>query len=163
MKKQIIGMLLCAILGFFTPAQAKEQLFKDWALRCDNTLCRLEQRVFIKENTESPLVHISFQTLEAQINGKPLKNLWIMVRVPLNVQLQPGLALSVKEDRPVHVPFTHCNTNGCVSLMPLSKDLRADLESGTRAVVTYQLINGRKIGVPVSLHGITAGLKALDP
>jgi len=51
---------------------------------------------------------------------------------------------------------------GAFALFPLADGLRRQLERGKEAQIRFHLVDGRSIGVPLSLLGITAGLKALS-
>lgn len=85
----------------------------------------------------------------------------IAVQAPLGVLLTPGIELGVDKGKATAYPFHHCRPEGCLAIFPVSQQLRKNLESGNRANIDYSLINGKKYGIPVSLKGITAGLRAL--
>lgn len=138
-------------------AQETVSDYQDWALRCpEKDSCVLEQRVFMEGQEESPLIHIGFQSLErtSQLMG--------VFRVPLSVLLAPGLNLTIDHGTTRTIPFHHCRAQGCIALFFLSPDLRHTLEVGRKAHIGFSILDGRQIGVPISLHGITAGFKALD-
>lgn len=157
--------ILCLAIGFNSslahgeenPAhEIKEQIYQDWALRCDKaSSCTLEQRVFIKGNDKAPLVYIAFRPLEHA------KKLVLLLRVPLGVLLEQGVGLQIDGKSRI-LPFNHCHTQGCLSLTPLSSEIRKTLQSGQKGEVIFFALDGRSITVPFSLAGVTAGLKALE-
>jgi invasion protein IalB len=151
------GSLLIMLL-ITGPMNAQEiREYQDWALRCpESAPCVLEQRVFVEGAEQAPLLYIGFQGLE---RSSPLM---VLVRVPLNVLLAPGLQLKIEGNAPSTVPIHHCREQGCMALFPLSSDLRQALETGRKAQVSFHMLDGSRIGVPVSLLGITAGLRALE-
>lgn len=139
------------------PAQPEQpaQSFKDWALRCpDEVGCVLEQRVLLEDNP-TPLLHVALQ-----YKNEPLI-LTAIIRVPLGVRLLPGLTIVIDGGKPLTLSFHHCRPEGCLVLTQISEPLAAALRRGNRADVSYQLADSRALTVPLSLHGITAGLRAL--
>jgi invasion protein IalB len=132
------------------------QTFKDWALRCPPaTECVLEQRVLLKDNEATPLLHLAFQ-----YGGQP-RALTAILRIPLGVLLAPGVTLTIDARAPVPIPFNHCRPEGCLALAPVSDRLLAALRRGKTAQVSYRLDDGRGLAVPLSLSGLNAGLRVL--
>ncbi len=118
--------------------------------------CVLEQRVLLEGEDAMPLIHCALQ-----LAGEPPQPLAV-VHVPLGVLLSRGLQLSVDGRAPQSFAFHHCRPEGCLALFPLADDLRGQLEQGREAQVRFHLVDGRLVGVPLSLLGFTAGLKALN-
>jgi invasion protein IalB len=85
-----------------------------------------------------------------------------VLQVPLGVLLPTGLRLRVDQGSPVAIPFHHCRAEGCLALTPLRPELRRPLELGRKASLEFTTLDDRRLGVPVSLMGITDGLRALD-
>lgn len=151
------GLALAVMIAGTPSAQEKDQEYQDWAMRCpEKEPCVLEQRVFVEGMEQGPLVHVAFQVL------KQSSELLVVLRVPLNVLLAPGLQLKVGQRTPQTLPFHHCRAEGCVSLFVLTPELRRSLVAGREAQLSFHMLDGRRVGVPVSLLGVTAGLKALD-
>jgi len=149
--------LTAAALWACCSALAASEVFQDWALRCpEDGQCVLEHRVLLEENDEMPLLHLALQ-----YSGSPLA-LNAVIRVPLGVLLGPGLALTVDDGEPIAMPFHHCRQHGCLALLQVSDQLADSLRRGTAARVSYHLPDGRELGVPLSLYGVTAGLRALE-
>ncbi|MGE0086398.1 MAG: invasion associated locus B family protein [Desulfococcaceae bacterium] len=142
----------------------KEEVYQDWALHfsSENSAWVLEQRIFIEGNEKTPLVHMAFRKMETDKGREKADLLWAVLKVPLGILLDSGLQLQTDEDKPMTVSLHHCAATGCMALWPLQPDLRKKLETGKAARVTFQLINGQRVGVPVSLSGLKAGLSALD-
>jgi invasion protein IalB len=140
------------------PLQAEEtgSSFQDWALRCPKpATCFLEQRIFLEGNDKAPLTQVTFQVAEKT------GTIIAIIRVPLETMLETGLDIRIDGGSPRRISFHHCRPEGCLALFPLGDDLRRMLEHGREARIGFELIDGRHVGVPVSLLGITAGLKAL--
>lgn len=160
----LIPILSICILQYAN-AEETEAVYQDWALRpaVESSSWVLEQRVYIEGGEEAPLVHMAIQPLEVVGgNAQGIDPLWVALRVPLGVLLRHGLVLQADEADPVGIPLHHCRSAGCIALLPLKPELRKILEAGNEARVTFQLLNGQRLGVPVSLMGIKAGLSALE-
>jgi invasion protein IalB len=166
MKRLVLCGLAMVLMGLGAPVSgaAEETVFKDWALRSSEESAQwvLEQRVFIEGNDEAPLVRVAIQRLDAKIEGKETDRLWTVLTVPLNVLLQPGLQLSIDDGETMGIAFHHCRAGGCIAIAPLEPRLRGDLEGGLKAQVGFHVLNGQRVGVPVSLMGIKAGIAALE-
>lgn len=157
MSHRLLVLLAASLWVAATPAQPDQpaQSFKDWALRCpDDVGCVLEQRVLLEDNP-TPLLHLALQY------SKELHSLNAIIRVPLGVLLPPGLTISIDGGKPLTLSFHHCRPEGCFALTEVSDQLAAALRRGNSADVSYQLADSRALTVPLSLHGITAGLHAL--
>lgn len=137
--------------------QENVQAFKDWALRCnEQSGCLLEHRVYIKEDPNAPVMVVAFQ------RDKGGSSTMGVIRVPLSVLLQKGLKVTVDGTALKDLPYHHCRPEGCLSLFNFDGDLRKRFQRGSKAKVGFQLIDGRELSIPLTLMGITAGLKALD-
>jgi invasion protein IalB len=155
-KPWIVLLTLVAGLPVSTPSYAEPEAFRDWALRCpDGGACLLEQRVFLEDGGDTPLLQVSFQ----QPSGS--SGLVALLRVPLGVALQQGLQLRIDQGAEQTFAFHHCRTEGCIALVPVGAALRRSLERGKEARVMFTTIGGQTLGVPLSLLGITRGLAAL--
>jgi invasion protein IalB len=151
------SVLVALLVASTTGAQETDREYQDWALRCpEKDPCVLEQRVLVKGMEQGPLVHLGFQALEQP------SQLLAVLRVPLGVLLAPGLQLIVDGGEPRTIPMHHCRAQGCIALFPLTPDLRQALEAGREAQVSFHTLDGSRIGVAVSLLGITTGFKALE-
>jgi invasion protein IalB len=159
MKKAKSPLTLASIVALalgVAPAIADE-VFQDWALRCpEKPGCFLDQRVFVKGQEQSPVLQAAFQ-----LRGKRPQVIG-MLRVPLGVLLPPGLELDIDGAKALRIAYSHCRTEGCIALFELTRDLRRRLERGREARVAFQTVEGKRSELPLSLMGITDGLKALD-
>ncbi len=161
--KKYLPLLIPFLITGFAWAGEKEDVFKNWALRpsAEGPAWILEQRVFLEGDDKTPLVHMAVQYLDT-VGEKSASGLWVMLRVPLGVQLQLGLKFQIDQGEPVAIAFHHCRSTGCVALWPLNKELREKLVAGKEARVTFHTLKGESVGVPVSLMGIKAGMAALE-
>jgi invasion protein IalB len=145
--------------------EKKETAYRDWALRysSDTTGWVLEQRVFIEGHGKSPIAWMTVQEVETENAEKETEAmLWVVVGVPLNTLISGGVELQVDAGDPMAVSLHHCRATGCIAMLPLDSDIRAAFEAGLKARVTFHLLNGQGVGVPISLMGFNAGLAALE-
>lgn len=138
------------------------QTFKDWTARCEQAPGTDLERCFIFQNlvlkdSGKRLVHMAVGYLAA--NGQPAA----VVTMPLGISLPPGASISVDGGAPREIIIERCDNDGCVGAVTLSKQLVAELKRGREARISFHDGTRRRIAVPVSLLGFTAGFDSLQP
>jgi invasion protein IalB len=154
-----------AALSMAGPIQAKPQhgqTFKDWTTRCEQAPGTSMQRCFIFQNlvlkeSGRRLVHMAVGYLAA--NGQAAA----VITMPLGISLPAGASISVDGGPPREIVIERCDASGCVGTVALSDRLIADLKRGRQARISFHDGTRRRIAVPVSLLGFTAGFNTLDP
>ena len=157
-------MLLVA-LTVGGPAQARPkhgQTFEDWTTRCEQAPGTAMERCFIFQNlvleeSGQRLVHMAVGYLAA--NGQAAA----VVTMPLGISLPLGASISVDGGTPHEIVIERCDSNGCIGAVALSEQLVANLKRGREARVSFHDGTRRRIAVPVSLLGFTAGFNSLEP
>ncbi|TPW34057.1 hypothetical protein E3202_05775 [Oecophyllibacter saccharovorans] len=138
------------------PVQAA--VFQDWKLACqqqtgpDKTVrCVVSQRL-LNQRTHQQIVRISFQPLAHQVNGQ--------VMLPFGLALLKGLDLRMNTD-PVgqNYPFTTCRANGCIVPLDLDDTQMRNFQQARQVQLSFQLLNGREITVPISMRGFDEAWK----
>jgi len=158
-------LVLLAALSMAGSAQAKPQhgqTFKDWTTRCEQTPGTSVERCFIFQNlvlkeSGRRLVHMAVGYLAA--NGQAAA----IITMPLGISLPAGASISVDGGPPRKIIIERCDASGCVGTLALSDRLIADLKRGREARISFHDGSGRRIAVPLSLLGFTAGINSLDP
>jgi invasion protein IalB len=141
--------VVLAALSMAGPVEARPehgQTFKDWTA----------QNLVLKESGQR-LVHMAVGYLAA--NGRAAA----VVTMPLGISLPPGATISVDSDAPREIVIERCDNNGCVGAVTLSGGFVAQLKRGREARISFHDGTRRRIAVPVSLLGFTAGFNSLDP
>ena len=159
MRRLIPPVLTAALLwpAAVPIAQPQEQVFDDWALRCRDSLgCFLDHRIFAEGKETNPLLQVAFRLSE--VADQPVA----VMRVPLGVLLPPGIDLRIDEGKLYKVAYSHCRPEGCVAVFTLTGDLRRRFERGLKAHIGFTSVDGKRVDLPLSLLGITQGLKALE-
>jgi invasion protein IalB len=157
--------LLLVALWAGGPVQAKPehgQTFKDWTARCEQApgadleRCFIFQNLVLKESGKR-LVHMAVGYLAA--NGQAAA----VITMPLGISLPPGASISVDGGAPRSIVIERCDSDGCVGAVSLSEQFVADLKRGREARISFHDGTRRRIAVPVSLLGFTAGFNSLQP
>ena len=138
------------------------QTFRNWTARCETAPGTNIERCFIFQNlvlkkSGQRLVHVAIGYLAA--NGQAAA----VVTLPLGISLPPGVSISVDGGDAAKIVIERCDANGCVGTLGLGDELIADLKRGSEARIYFHDATRRRIAVPVSLMGFTAGFNALDP
>jgi invasion protein IalB len=158
-------LLLVAVLAVTAPAQAKPehgQNFKNWTARCEPApgtsldRCFIFQNLVLKESGQR-VVHMAVGYLAA--NGQTAA----VITMPLGISLPPGASIDVDGGTPREIVIERCDTNGCVGAVALNEQLVVELKRGREARISFHDGTRRRIAVPVSLLGFTAGFNSLDP
>ncbi len=157
--------LLLVALSAGGPVQAKPehgQTFEDWTARCEQApganleRCFIFQNLVLKESGKR-LVHMAVGYLAA--NGQAAA----VITMPLGISLPPGASISVDGGAPRSIVIERCDSDGCVGAVTLSEQLVSDLKRGREARISFHDGTRRRIAVPVSLLGFTAGFNSLQP
>jgi invasion protein IalB len=165
MLATLLNGLLTAGAWAAEDAKNESEDFKDWQLICQEGLpCRLEQRIYMEkpEQDKQPqrLLQISFLVDPGEKKGD--RRLLANAITPLGILLPAGVGLAVDQGEEKRYQLHLCDVGGCLARFLVDEPLRQQLQMGKQARVRFFLPDGRGIGVPVSLQGVTAGLRALE-
>ncbi|MCP4041992.1 MAG: invasion associated locus B family protein [Gammaproteobacteria bacterium] len=156
--------LLSAWLTFLHPpvlAVESGQRFNDWQVQCQENPETKQEHCFISQNLV--LKEGSRQLLHVAVGFTPQQTDPVAIfTVPLGISLPPGITLSVDKSEPARLQLQHCIPKGCKALFRLDKQWLASFKAGSQALVTFHDVKRRPIGIPLSLSGFTAGIKALE-
>lgn len=138
------------------------QNFRNWTARCEAAPGSAVERCFIFQNlvlkeSGKRVVHMAVGYLAA--DGKPVA----VITMPLGISLPLGATVSVDGGAPEDIVIERCDANGCVGTVRLSEAMVGELKRGREARITFHDSARRRIAVPVSLMGFTAGFNALEP
>jgi len=156
-------ILFCLLLAApITHAITDGQTFQDWRATCIDsgsqqkqvTNCHIFQDLLQKESGKRVL-HIAIGHLP---DKKPLA---VIITLPLGISLPPGLSMRINEKDSRQVPLQACFANGCQAAFELEPKWEKLLSTGNSAEVIFYNIHNQPISIPVSLKGISTGIKAL--
>lgn len=123
-----VGLAVGWILrGIVTPVGAVPsiQFYGDWQLSCpavgdDKQTCQIDQNV-IEQKSGSEIAHLAL--------GRGDKGDTLVVTVPHNVLLPPGLGMQIGEAEPKTYAYRTCNQRGCLAVIQLDDDTLKALRS----------------------------------
>lgn len=75
----------------------------------------------------------------------------ILLQLPMGLYLPGGVGVEIDDKKPEQFSLQTCDVQGCYGGGPLSKDLLASLERGTRLTVIFQNPAQEKITVPMAI------------
>jgi invasion protein IalB len=175
--RRLVGAVLLGLLAFLpgpVPAQETppagaapalapgqtEERFGNWTLRCmaaDGTNPRRCEMVQVlgdnQTGREVLLVAIGYP------DGQASPVAWIIL--PLGVLLPPGIGLKIDQGESHGLPYRACDTGGCATPWRLTDADVAALKAGNELMVIFKDIEGKSLGLPVSLSGFTAAFDKL--
>jgi invasion protein IalB len=154
------GMLVIGlIIGWFghkaasaPPDVATASQYDDWRLTCPkasdkNLNCELATDV-ADEKGQTDLAHLTiFKAKEGPT---------LVVMVPYNVLLEPGIGLAFGNDKPKLYPYEVCNGAGCVVRIKFDDDLSKAMLQASSARILVAGLDGKAAALPFSLKGFVA-------
>ena len=166
--------VLCIVFAFanLSPAQAQTQAqgaqnegtrHGDWLHSCRTPkdkpeVCLLVQKVSRKVGDKNQVL---MSTVVRHLG--PEKKLGFVFTLPLGLRLPPGLELRVDDKGPTQtIPYQICYQVGCQAWFVLDDAWLARLKAGLKATVKVRNRSGRVLTVPMSLKGLTAGIRAIN-
>ena len=83
--------------------------------------------------------------------------------LPLGMDLQNGMTITVDKNPPKQYPYAVCNNVGCVARIGITALELENMRSGKQAVITANIYGTRQVlTVPVSLKGFAKAYTALQ-
>ena len=133
-------------------------VYQDWRVACPQSTdkdatCEVQQDVLDdKSHTELARMTI-FRLKDANT---------LVVTVPFNVLLDPGIALGLGNDKPLVYPFETCNGVGCVVRIPFDETLAKSIAAAPQARILFAGLDGKPVGLPFSLKGFAEANNAFN-
>ena len=93
--------------------------------------------------------------------GKPLL---ASLTVPLGVNLPQGITIWVEGDEKAvrRPPLLFCVNAGCEANMRMDEVMMAAFKQRLNAMLSFTMVNGRQVALPISLRGFTRALTFLE-
>ncbi len=133
-------------------------VYQDWRVACPQSTdkdatCEIQQDVLdAKSHTELARLAI-FKIKDANT---------LLVTVPFNVLLEPGIGLGLGNDKPNVYPFETCNGVGCVVRIAFDEKLEKSLGGAPQARILFAGLDGKPVGLPFSLKGYKEAMAAFN-
>ncbi|WP_169570021.1 invasion associated locus B family protein [Sneathiella limimaris] len=162
-----IRPLVCTLL--LVPCALKAEENADaWKLVCqakdDPQSCLIEQKLVLRQQKEEGTGQVG-QILNIKIFyvGKESRKPYIVMQLPLGVDLQAGLLMKIDENQEVKAPYSICSKIGCEMRSLLPTDMLAKMKAGTAMKVGFRPYGSKQtIVVQASLIGFTRSFSWLN-
>jgi invasion protein IalB len=83
--------------------------------------------------------------------------------IPLGINLPPGVGFQIDDAQANTLPIETCVADGCHIVMTIDQGGRDSLVKSKLIKVSYQLVNGQKVTLPIELNGFGDALAQLQP
>lgn len=132
--------------------------YEDWRVTCpaasvEKTTCELSTDIMDKSQP-NPVARVSLTTGP---DGKQL----VGFHMPLGVALEAGMGLTLGKDPVKVIPYRTCNAIGCIATAPYDEKMAAALKGAPDATLAFATLEGKPIGLPLSMKGYSNGLSAM--
>ena len=153
MTKYITALFaLTAMLVAAQPAKAVEGITETgWSQRCaagkdGNQQCEIYDASTIKQG--GALV------LELSVGYPPGQTTpRAAIKAPLNIWLEPGIAMKIGDQKETPFRFHSCNEQGCMAYFNVDDKTLATMKKGGTASFAFKSIDAQQIKVDLSLSG----------
>ncbi len=135
----------------------------DWEVVCSAgqpDLCVMRQVGLNAEGKRVLEVRIRKLTDKKTEDGKPIPAA-IQITTPLGSLLRAGVRVQIDSSEPTVGAFEVCVPSGCVVRDAMSEEFLGRLRAGTKAKMTFGLLQRGEISADVSLKGFTKAFAAL--
>lgn len=128
------------------------KLFEDWRVACPTAK---DQSCAMRQGVLDATSHKEMARLEIfRDHGADV----LLVTLPFNVLLEPGMAYGFDEDKPVLVPFETCTNIGCVSRAPFTGELADGFIKAREARILFAGLDAKPVGLPFFKKGFDEAL-----
>jgi invasion protein IalB len=156
----MIRFISLVVTFFFSPmvfaSFVQGQQFQHWGGNCEivdkQRVCYLQQ--ILTENKKPLLVTVIGYTAEKKYPT-------LFLELSASVQLNKTIALRVDRKKAIYFDV-QCEKGKCMAGFGMDALMLKQFKKGRRAVLSYTNHQGHKRELPISLMGVTAGLKALQ-
>ena len=160
-----VGLILIFLVG---PQGAGASEDDKWKIVCktknDPQSCHIEQRLFLNKSIDGADKNVG-QILSVSVfyTGTETRRPFIVMQLPLGVDLQAGMVLQIDQSPEMKAPFSKCTKAGCEVQSLLTDELLADLKKGDKLKVGFRPFGiSRTMVVKADLIGFTRAFSWLD-
>lgn len=162
--------IAAALVTFAGPFQGTARAAEDaapWAVVCadakDARTCRMEQILFVDQTVKGRQKRLGrlLSITVLYVGGKARRPLLVM-RLPLGVDLRPGMVLRVDNYEEIKAPYLRCTNAGCEVQVGLTAELVTQLKRGVKLSVGIRPFGSSKtVVIDASLKGFTRAFNRL--
>lgn len=161
------AMALVAFAGSFGGTARAVEGEASWAVVCADTndvqTCRMEQTLFLDQTVDGEQKRLGrLLGLTVLYVGKEARRPLLVMRLPLGVDLRPGMVLKIDGHEEIKAPYLRCTNAGCDVQVELTAELIAQLKGGLKLRVGFRPFGSSKtVAVDASLKGFTKAFNRL--
>ena len=131
---------------------------KLWTRACGKTVKGAEvcfaQQFAVSQSRKAIMLRVQIGYMGGAGDGR----LRLVITTPLGVALPAGVSLTLGKDKPLRLPFETCQSDGCVTMAVLQKDVGARFLTGKQLMIGYVDLTGGALTIPVNLMGLDEAL-----
>ena len=156
--------IAAALVGFAGPFQGAARAAEHaapWAVVCadanDARTCRMEQTLFVDKTVEGQQERLGqLLSLTVLYVGEEARRPLLVMKLPLGVDLRPGMVLRVDNHEEIKAPYLRCTNAGCEVQVELTAALVAQLKGGLKLQVGIRPFgSSQTVVIDASLEGFT--------
>ncbi|MFT5720674.1 MAG: invasion protein IalB [Motiliproteus sp.] len=162
LKLYLMAISVSLLLPFSTAYAAANSgdKFGDWLFECqalaaNKTNCMLSQTLINKESKQRVL-------RLALSNIQDSKGLVLIAVLPLGIYLPSGVTLNTEKGTVIPLNLQTCTQQGCIATSALSSKHIKAIKAENELVVAFSVNKNTPVTLPVSLNGVSAGLKEIN-
>jgi invasion protein IalB len=144
----VVGWAVRGVAGYST-ATDTVTAFQDWRTACPAAIAKDQNCAIVQDildaKTKSPVARIAI------LQNKDKRT--IVFTMPLGVLLPPGMAIAFGSDPAKVVPYSSCNTGGCLAEVTMDAKLQASFDAGKDGKLQIYGTEGKEVSIPLSLKG----------
>jgi invasion protein IalB len=135
-----------------------------WGKSCDKGAdgkqnCVVIQNVVITDKNSNN----SMRALAVAVGYVPGDTkLRMALTIPLGINLPPGVGFQIDDGQANTLPIETCVADGCHIIMTIDQGGRDSLVKSKMIKISYQLVNGQKVTLPIELAGFGDALAQLQ-
>jgi invasion protein IalB len=154
----IVTLIVGLLIGWVGHGMASKpedvasiRMYGDWRVACPQPSaassggCAMIEDV-LDSQTHSEIAHLALGKNKAGATE-------MIVTMPFDVLLEPGMGLMVGTDKVRVYPYQTCNGVGCVATIAVDDKLASSLRGAKDARLLFAALNNKPIGLSFSLNG----------
>jgi invasion protein IalB len=161
----LVFAILSVNIGSVSFAQA--ETYRNWTVICKDPdtrqTCRIEQKLFMNKKVDGKTQNVGkLLSIMVFFTGKQERKPYIVMQLPLGVDLRAGVVLQIDKGNELKAPFSICTNAGCEVQSSLSEEMLEQLKVGNTLKIGFRAYGTTKtIVVDANLMGFTRAFSEL--
>ena len=161
------AMALVAFAGSFQGTAQAAEGEAPWSVNCADAnnaeTCQMQQTLFADQMVEGQQKRLGqLLSLTVLYAGEEARRPLLVMKLPLGVDLRPGMVLRIDNHEEVKAPYLRCTNDGCEVQVELTAELVAQLKKGQKLQIGVRPFGSSQlIIIDASLIGFTRAFNRL--